>query len=66
MVFPETVISEDTERYVKYRCLVHDEHTGVTRGILERLGYELMESGYFAYQLYWIELKTRGELRREV
>lgn len=50
--------------YIKYRCIVFDESTGITRGILERLGYELEESEYAPFSLYWITLRTRTDIKK--
>ncbi|MED4068611.1 hypothetical protein [Priestia megaterium] len=50
--------------HIKYRCMVFDESTGITRGILERLGYELEESEYAPFSLYWITLRTTTDLKK--
>ena len=47
----------------RYYCLVEDEASGITRELLGRLGYELMESAF--PNLYWILLKTTIERRKK-
>ncbi|MGE7305692.1 hypothetical protein ACQKJG_17880 [Priestia megaterium] len=65
LLYPESVEGRETGAYISYRCLIHDEDSNVTRGILERLGYTIYESNFTAYSIYWIELKTRGEMRKK-
>lgn len=50
--------------HIKYRCIVFDESTGITRGILERLGYVLEESEYAPFSLYWITLRTTTKFQK--
>jgi hypothetical protein len=65
ILFPDVLESFETETYVGHRCMVHDEDTGITRQILEKLGFELEESEFSPYKLYWITLKTRTEKRKK-
>ncbi|PGQ88314.1 hypothetical protein [Priestia megaterium] len=69
VVYPssiEAIITLDLDKglYIKYRCIAFDESTGITRGILERLGYELEESDYAPFSLYWITLRTRTDIKK--
>jgi hypothetical protein len=65
ILFPDVLDEFETDTYTGYRCMVHDEDTGITRQILERLGYELEESEFSPYKLYWVVLKTRDEKRKK-
>lgn len=65
ILFPDVLDSFETVAYTGHRCMVHDEETGITRNILEKLGYELEESEFSPYKLYWITLKTRTEKRKK-
>lgn len=47
----------ETERYIGFRYLVRDESTGITRTLLDKLGYKLEPSDY--NKCYWITLRTR-------
>lgn len=61
VLIPRTVEKVDRGTYSGFRCLVHDENTGITRGLLERIGYYLEESEFTPYNLFWITLRTREE-----
>lgn len=63
VIFPQAIEIIDEDEFIKYRCIVHDENTGVTRGILEKLGYLLEETSHSAFNLYAIELKTKTEIK---
>lgn len=65
VLFPDVIRTLDEGAQYSYQCLVHDEETGITRGLLERLGYELEESIFTPYSLYWITLKTKTEKRKQ-
>lgn len=65
VLFPDVLETFETDRYTGYRCMVHDEDTGITRQLLEKLGYELEESEFTPYRLYWVTLKTRDEKRKK-
>lgn len=62
----EAIVSLDMKKglHIKYRCIAFDESTGITRGILERLGYELEESEYAPFSLYWITLRTTTDIKK--
>jgi hypothetical protein len=59
LVLPSTVEFFETDKYTGFRCMVNDDISGVTRGLLERLDFELQESEFTPYGLYWVTLKTR-------
>lgn len=60
VVYPESINRVEADGvYEEYKCLVLDENTGVTRAILEKLGYALEESDHAAFNLYWIKLHTK-------
>lgn len=65
ILYPATVRLLEEERWTGFRCLVNDETAGISRGILERLGYLLEESDFTPYGIYWITLKTRIEKRKK-
>lgn len=63
LVYPSTIQLLEEEGRTRFRCLVNDEHTGISRGILEQLGYTLEESEFTPFGIYWITLKTIMEKR---
>lgn len=65
VLFPEVHDTYVEGEKRRYRCMVEDEKTGITRGVLERIGYELLESEFTPWGLYWIELKTYTEVRKK-
>lgn len=65
IIYPSAIEPFEEETYRGFRCLVNDEASGISRGILERLGYSLEESDYSVYGIYWITLKTREEKRKK-
>lgn len=65
VIYPSTVHLLEGQGYTGFRCLVNDDNTGISRGILERIGYSLEESDYTPFGIYWITLKTREEKRKK-
>lgn len=65
VLLPDVVETVEYEGCIGYRCMVNDENTGITRNILERLGYELEDSEFSPYGLFWITLKMRTEKRKK-
>lgn len=60
VVYPDSVERIETEKYIGFRCLVQDDSSGITRGILERMGYNLEQ---WMSDKYWITLRARIEKR---
>lgn len=65
IVYPSAIATIEKEKYTEFRCLVNDETAGISRGILERIGYTLEESDFTPYGIYWITLRTRIEKRKK-
>jgi hypothetical protein len=65
VLIPDVIDTIEHENYIGYRCMVNDERTGVTREILQRLGYVMEESEFAPYGLFWVTLKTRTEKRKK-
>lgn len=61
VVLPELVTFNPEKDYANYSCIVMDENTGVSRGVLQRLGYVLEETEHSPFGLYRIDLKTKTE-----
>lgn len=65
IVYPSTIQLLEEDKGTGFRCLVNDDHSGISREILERLGYTLEDSDFTPFGIYWITLKTREEKRRK-
>jgi hypothetical protein len=61
VIFPDVIEYLEKGNWIGFRCMVNDEASGISRGILERIGYQLEESDFSPYRLYWITLKTKIE-----
>jgi hypothetical protein len=58
-IYPDELLSFDTKEYIGFTCLVKDEESGITRTLLEKLGYVLEETGFI--DMFLITLRTRFE-----
>jgi hypothetical protein len=57
-IFPDTLKTLEQDRYISFLCLVDDEETGITRTLLEKLGY-VLEADCEMPHFYWITLSAR-------
>lgn len=59
VLYPDELTTFETDKYVGFQVLVKDEESGITRTLLEKLGYALEETGFVDY--YIIQLRTRSD-----
>jgi hypothetical protein len=57
-IFPDTLKTSEQDKYIGFLCLVDDEETGITRTLLEKLGY-VLEAEQEMPHFYWIALRAR-------
>jgi hypothetical protein len=57
VLYPDELTTFETDKYIGFQVLVKDEESGITRTLLEKLGYFLDGTGFV--DLFLITLRTR-------